>query len=210
MPDISALLQLPFEVIWMLGIGYLGYKLTFVGRDAHHQVLDRIFLIFVIGSVARWAAALVTRWWDVSDMLEAGLALLAGIAGALMWRRWGGNWFYEAMYRTNFIRDDGQPDVWRSMLARSGLNGPRRLVVRLKNGTELMCNELADFNDAPLGPCLFGQDGSIAIYVTDVRKPGAEDWTEIDPVPPEAPQWGYEMSFIPASEIARVDITRQA
>lgn len=207
MPDISALLQLPFEVIWMLGIGYLGYKLTFVGRDAHHQVLDRIFLIFVIGSFSRWGATYAHHWVEMPASIEAFVALGIGVTISLIWRRWLGGLFFEAMHKTKFIRDDGQPDVWRSMLARE-LRGPRRLVVKLKNGNSLMCSELADFNDAPLGPCLFGPDGSIAMYVTDVLKADEENWVQIEPIPPDMPEWGYEMSFIPAAEIARIDVTR--
>lgn len=207
MPSIADLYQLPFEIIWMLAIGYIGYRLTFVGRDAPHAILDRVFLIFVIGSVARWGATLIDRPWNMAPSLEAAVALIIGVSASLVWRRWGATWFYDAMYNAKLIDDDGQPDVWRSMTARK-LRPPTRLCVKLTNGNWLLCNELSAFNDAPLGPCLFGADGSVAMYVTATTGPDDADWNEAKPFDPEYSSFGYEMTFIPAKSIERIEITR--
>lgn len=214
MEQVKLLLDLPFDVLAMLAAGYLSYRLAYIGRDVHHSPIDVTFISLIFAALTKLYAILIAQALDAAERpLQAELnfliAAVIAIASAAVWRRWGQRWTFDALRASKISDHDGQPDVWHSMLARQ-LKGPTRLVVCLKNGTDLMCEQLARFNEAPMGPCLFGSDGSIAMYVTDVRKAGAEEWEEVAPYDPDFAIWGYEMSFIPASEIARIDVSRPA
>lgn len=203
---ITDLYQMPFELIWMLVVGYLGYRLAYVGRDAPHKTFDQVFLVFVFGSIGRGCGTLAASWWDIGGMIEAAIALISGVVVALIWRRWGQTGTFNTLRAAKMVNDDGQANVWHSMLARQ-LKPPRRLVVQLSDGSAVMCNHLADFGHAPMGPCLLGGDGSVALYITDVMKAGSDDWIEIEPYDENRPDWGYEISFVPASRITRIDLT---
>lgn len=212
MEPVKLLLDLPFDILAQLAAGYLSYRLAFIGRDSHHTAIDVTFISLAFAAMTKAIVIVIGLvmlkvGYDPLTILPSIGAAFVVLGAAALWRRWGQDRVYN-FFRNGGISDhDGQPDVWRSMLARQ-LKGPTRLVIKLKDGTELMCNQLAKFNDAPLGPCLLGMDGSVALYVTDVRKKGTADWEEISPFDAELPGWGYEMSFIPASEIARIDVTR--
>lgn len=66
-----------------------------------------------------------------------------------------------------------------------------------------MSERLGDFEKAPLGPCLLGQDGSVALYVTDaMAKDG--DWEKREPFDSEHADWGYVLTYIPANQISEI------
>jgi hypothetical protein len=108
--------------------------------------------------------------------------------------------------RLKLVDHDGFHSAWASALGRK-LQPPRQLVVRLKSGKRLMCADLADFADAPLGPCLLGPDGSVGLYVTDVMETADGTWDERKPrCGDEA--YGWSMTFVAASEISEIEIMR--
>lgn len=205
MPDYDKLLQLPFEIIWPLAAGYLAYRLAFIGRDAPHKAFDAVFLVFVFGTAAKGTAALTTipadSWFYPVATL---LGLSVSLATAWIWRTWGAPKTFEMFRRKKVLDHDGQPDVWRSMMSRT-LSGPVQLTVATKAEKIYLCDELARFNTAPLGPCLFGEDGSIAMYITAWKQAGDAEWHDVNPHRQDV---GLEMSFFKASDIERVDITR--
>lgn len=205
MSDPEKILQLPFEIMWPLAAGYLAYRLAFVGRDAPHKQLDTVFMIFVFGTAAKLLAgasgAQAPSW---SYYVWACLGGVFSICLALVWRAWGAGMYFDAVRKSKILDHDGQPDVWRSMLARR-LAGPVQLSVTTKSGKVYFCEELAAYNDAPLGPCLFGEDGSVAMYITSWRKVGEPGWRDVSP---KREGFGLEMSFFKASEIERIDVTR--
>lgn len=214
MTDIQSLLELPYETLALLASGYLAYRIAYVGKDAAHSPVDVVFLTVVFAFVAKQTTVWVDlSVWSTHQTPGGFLASLAGMVSALIaaavWRRFLQEFVYSALRRAKVSGHDGQPNVWRSMMTRT-LKPPVRLVVVLKSGSSLMCNQLAVFTDAPMGPCLFGQDGSVAMYVTHSHKPAEQDWEEHEAFDPARPDWGYEMSFIPAAEIARIDLTRPA
>lgn len=204
---VKLLLDLPVGILVALGAGYLAYRLAFVGRDGHHGPIDVLFLALVFAAVVRWCDVALQAW--LPPIWSPVPASLLVIAVALLWRRFVGGWTRDALRRMHLVDDDGQPNVWRSMLVRN-LRSPTRLVVHLKDGSSVMCDRLAAFHQAPMETSLLGPDGSIALYITHVMSAGEMEWKECAPYDPEYADWGYEMSFIPASEIARVDITRPA
>ena len=212
MDHVDALLKLPYETLALLASGYLSYRLAYTGKDAAHSTVDVIFTTCVFAFIAKlttvfFALALPPQPEVLAWLLPPIVGLICALGAAALWSSHLQEVVYNRKRESGISDHDGQPNVWRSMLARR-LAPPTRLVVTLKSGTELMCDQLAKFNDAPMGPCLFGEDGSVAMYVTDIHKPGATSWEEFEPYDPEFPAWGYSMSFIPASEIASIDVTR--
>lgn len=207
MPDYEKLLQLPFEVIWPLGAGYLAYRLAYVGRDAPHKTFDGTFLVFVFGAIAKGIASLIAVTAPEAPVaITAAMGAAFALVVAAIWRIWAAECVYDYLRERKVLDHDGQPDVWRSMLARQ-LPGPVQLIVTTKAGKIYLCDELGRYNDAPLGPCLLGEDGSIAMYVTAWRRVGEAKWHDVKPYREDV---GFEMSFFKASEIERIDITRLA
>ncbi len=206
MTDVASLLALPFETMASLGCGYVGYRLAFTGRNDAHSTVDVVFLSLSFAAIAKAVMLPFEGGWLA---LGAVLAAVCVVAAASIWRGVGADFAFRHLRGFGVSDHDGTRSVWASMLSRR-LRAPMRIVVKLTNGGSLMCNDLRPFYDAPLGPCLLGEDGSVALYVTDVRKASDSDWTEVVVFDSERPEWGYEMSFVPASQIALVDITRPA
>lgn len=199
MEPVTSLLNLPFATLSALGAGYLAYRLAFVGRDGAHGAVDAVFITTVFAALAK----LPSLYPSSSPVSAAIVGLIAALASAAVWRKFGATFVYEQLRRARISEHDRGRNVWESMLARD-LPPPAQLRVKLKDGTDLMCDRLADFNDAPMGPCLLGPDGSLAFYVTATRKPG-EQWTNADADTLD-PHWGRAITFIPAAEIARTRI----
>ncbi|MEZ5752837.1 MAG: hypothetical protein R3D60_13030 [Paracoccaceae bacterium] len=200
--DTATLLSLPFPTLFVLASGFVGYRLAYAGRAKDHKSVDVVFFTAVFGFIAKAeqaAVALIAPEW---------VAYLAGVlltvCVALLWRGWLQEHLFDALRHFRLTNNDGFHGVWESLLARP--MGPvKQIVVRLKSGRHLLCDRCADFDDAPLGPGLFGEDGSVALYVTHVRDPGETEWFEMTP---HQPDFGYAMTFVRADVIQDVEILR--
>lgn len=203
MLDPEKLTTLPYDFLWMFAAGYIAYRLAFVGRNNHHKVFDETLLVVVFATLARLIATMLVALTNASYALAAVLAVICTLAIALVWRRWISAFVRKCLRETGLVDHDGHSDAWRSMLAEN-LRGPTQLVVMLKSGKSYLCDNLGRFNDAPLGPCLLGEDGSVGMYTTAIRKPG-EEWQDFDP----ESENGFEMSFFKAADIERIDVIRK-
>ncbi len=206
MNDVISLLALPFSTLAALGCGYVGYRLAFTGRNGAHGAVDVVFLSLCFAAIAKAVMYPFPGGWLILGSL---LSVVVVAAAACIWRVAAADLVFGRLRAWGVSDHDGARSAWASMLARR-LRSPMRLVVKLTHGGSLMCNDLRPVSQAPRGPCLFGEDGSVALYVTDMMSANDNSWTECRPCDHERPGWGYEMSFIPASQIARVDITRPA
>ncbi|MCC5965531.1 MAG: hypothetical protein JJU24_05280 [Natronohydrobacter sp.] len=203
--DIENLLNLPFDTLFVLAVGYMGYRAAYIGRGAGKNAVETVFLSAVFAMLAR-AATLALATTDLDVWAVYPLAALVVLGVALLWRRWLQEWMFRALRRIGITDHDGFTSVWESMLARP-LSPVSQLVVRLKSGKCLMCDQVGRFNASPLGPCLLGEDGSVALYVTHVMTDEDEGWVEMEPVDDE---WGQAMTFIRADQISEVEIRRIA
>lgn len=203
MAELERLLNLPLPTLAALAAGYIGYRIAFVGRDGPHGPADVVFLSFAFAAVAQGVMSLA----PVAVWAGAPLAVAATLIGAVSWRVIGDSGTLYIMRRLRISGHDRGRTAWESMLMRD-LKAPNRVVVTLKSGRQIMCANTNAFHDAPLGPCLFGPDGSVALYVTDTRPNPEADWVELQPHDPENPKWGWEMTLIPADTIERVKVTR--
>ena len=203
MINVADLLVLPISTLIVLAAGYMAYRVAFVGHDGAHTTADIVFLSFTFSAIASVILWLFGTWFVIGAPVSTGITL----AAAVLWRTRIHPWLWQKL-RSNGISDhDRGRNVWESMLMRP-LNAPTRLVVTLKSGRQLMCADARSFDFAPLGPCLLGPDGSVALYVTDERQDATKPWNLRKPYEAENMPGGYEMTYVPAAEIARVAITR--
>lgn len=201
--EITSLLALPVETLAALGGGYLAYRLAFTGRNAGHRQVDTILLVLLFGLIVQVASGSMPE--SISQGFVAAVGISLACAVAAVWRAWLEPMMRQ-MWRSLGVSDhDGQPNVWRSALARAELNGPTRVLVTMKDGTAYMSDDLAQFSDAPMGPCLFGEDGSIALYITHTCGKDDDAWEEHTP---RCEGYGDLMTFIAPDDIKLIEVQR--
>jgi hypothetical protein len=215
MEALEKLLQLPYQTLAILVAGYLAYRLAYTGRDSTHRTLDTAAIALVFAFIAQAASALfllmyVARYPVKSEMalpLWAGYGvsvggIIAALVTAAIWRRISVNSMPAILRGAGISSADRNVAAWETVINRED-SGPSQITVVKKDGTTLQCERLDDFKKAPFGPMILGQDGSIAMYVTDYREKDSEDWKEVDLAQGD---WGPEITIIPACEISEVRI----
>lgn len=197
--DLDQLLSPPFETLAVLAAGYAAYRLAFSGRDLMHHGVDTALLTVVYAAIAKLVM-------QVSEpALPTELAAAAGFVVALIvaafWRRFGSRWIVALQRKSRISFSDGMHSAWDTVRTNEAVR-PTQLIVRRTGGVMLMCDELAKFQHENFGPCIYGDDGSIALYVTHQKADGESDWEQMDAV--VADQWGALLTYVPASEIASI------
>ncbi|WP_415392458.1 hypothetical protein [Paracoccus sp. SJTW-4] len=201
------LLDLPLGTLAALASGYLGYRIAYTGKDTKHGPLDVVFITLVFSFIAKSIIAIIATE-DAGALRTVAafvVAITSAIGAACAWRKWLADETFEVLRTMGVSASDRCTTAWESMLHRS--RSPQRLVVRKKNGDRVMTFNLADFSNAPLGTCLLGEDGSVGMYVTDIMPREKTEWETREVFDSARPDWGYDMTFIPASEIAEVRIS---
>ncbi|RWQ65053.1 hypothetical protein [Mesorhizobium sp.] len=199
--------QASLQVQLAIGAGYLGYLAAYGGIRNHHQQIDVAFLTVAFGLVAT-ASALIT-----SPLMPAAWAIIcstaAAVAAGILWRKWGRNSVRWALKisRVNFADDD--PTVLTALGSDTQHNVSQVLVV-LTDGSEFMCQDTAQFRDAPIAPFIYGTDGSIAMYVThSYRRSETGSLVENIRRNTKDAAWGDRMTIVPAASIRNVDLRFQ-
>jgi hypothetical protein len=203
MNEIATLLSLPFDTLFVVAVGYLGFRAAYIGRGAGNNAIDTLFLSAVFGLIAKATVVGLTTW-PVSNGIAYPASILVTLSLAYAWRGFAQELVFKLLRWLRINDHDGFSNVWQSMLARP-LPVVSQVVVRLKSGRHVMCDNTVLYQDYPLGPVLFGEDGSVALYVTHVRTDPVEGWVEQSPV---IDGWGNSMTFIRADEISDVSVRR--
>lgn len=212
MTDVSTtLLDLPIDTIVILASGYIGYKIAFTGKNKHHKTTDVIFISLVFGLLAKlvfmfaeFGAEVFVNPIDQSIVTAstAPFAFLTACISSVLWRKFASNWASDYLHKKGISSSDGAGSAWDTIRTAQRF-GAGQLIVRKQDGGQLMCDNLYDFKDYPHGPCLYGEDGSIALYVNAHRNNSSDDWTEINPVEAD---FGIAITYIPASQIEEIEI----
>lgn len=197
---INELLSVPMEIAVAMGCGYVGYFVAHLGRRDHHKQSDLILSTAIFGLISLLVYREVYRLHS-SDILAVGASLiLSGVVGAI-WNGFGRNHFSSLVRKAGVTYSDDLPSAWRAIPDAKGYY-PQQLTVVMKNGSTLHCFELADFAECINGPCVFGADGDMLMYVTHVKHKNDTNFTEVDDVKNE--DFGDNITYIPKSEIEKI------
>lgn len=214
MDGIRELLALPLETLVVIAAGYLSYRVAYTGKDSYHGSVDVLFCSVVFGAIAQSALLGWTSWmhrggaiqhYDMQIYMRISailFAILAALVSACVWRRSGAELVRNLLRYLGISYADRNRSAWETIIGRESVS-PQSLLLKLTNGDEVMCEQLSDFEDEKLGPCILGNDGSVALFVTSSRNKDDEGWTEFDP---RHDGWGPLMTTYPCSQIANISI----
>lgn len=205
--NVKPLLELPIETLAALATGYLAYRLAYTARDFTHKATDVLFIAAVFAFIGQFATAtfntLIGIFHEQPSASFSGITLLLGmafsIASAGAWRSWIEPYLQKVLFDWGISRSDRTTTALDSILKKS--RAFARLTVVKRNGEHLMCQTLEDWNNAPIKGCLFGDDGSVALYVTARRSDPYSEWEQCNP---DEGEWGKQMTYIPAAEISEI------
>lgn len=208
MKDIEHLLSLPLNVLAVMAAGYLAYRLAYTGKDQTHGTVDVIFLVGVYALIAQAALLMASGYVDNVRLQSSGvqialaaLSITAALVCASFWRKAGETWTFKVLRFLKVSASDRHITAWETMISKSSVSATVIWVTK-KDGTEWVSEDTSRFTKLPFGSYTLGQDGSVAMYVTHRRDGSDKEWIEQDPFPHG--DWGAEITYIPASEIARV------
>lgn len=191
--------DLSLSVQTALGAGYIGYITAYAGFRQGHGAVDTLFISLAFASLGLLTFGLVEPHCGAVPAFVA--AFLTSIVVAGLWRKWGRNFW---LWLTSYLgvhREDGTHAAW------AGIVQTRREVgqvsVHTKDGRVLYLNDRRNYTDVPWKGLYFGGDGSVILAVEEEELPDGTDKT-CDAI--SDPDWGIRLTYIPASEIARVNV----
>lgn len=209
--DIQSVFDLPFATLVVLAAGFAAYRVAFTGKKKGHGTIDIVFITVVFAALAKFVFELVVGQFELLPSGEvafkaAAAASLAAVAAAVLaagfWRRWGENWIMLLLRTTRVSYSDGNFTAWDQIRVDTTIGGTQ-LVVRKKDGSQVMCADLWECKDLPFGPSIYGEDGSIALYVTAFRSGPSENWIDNDF---EDTSYGVALTYIPAEQISEIEV----
>ena len=126
----NGLLILPYELQIVLVSGYLGYKVTMIGRSGNPRTEDLLLQVLTFGLLGRVGLlGVVTALKSVFPTLESSIspevpnllftgvgAVLVSLIIASLWRKFGLNLASGLMSRFGIYRDDHQHSTWDSII----------------------------------------------------------------------------------------------
>ncbi|WP_158659275.1 hypothetical protein [Paracoccus denitrificans] len=205
------LTELPWATVLTLAAGYCGYFVAHVGARSHHQTADVVFGTLAFGFWGLFAY----QYFQAPDRLNlgpvpasvSGFAVSIGLGGA--WSGFGRRWFDRFLRRIGVTLRDDCPSAWAA-LGRDPNVVMTQLTVKLSCGDIYLTDDLSRFKDMPNGPCTFGGAGDMIMFVTHVCYADSEVFEGVDMSAAE--KLGYEATYIPKEQIARVEFrqTRRA
>ena len=200
-------LNLPWQTQLVLVAGYFGYIVAYSGRRNSHESIDIFAIIMCFGSIA--LLVLSSQSWikqifpNIPIQLIGIFAILCSIVAAAVWRSFARNLTHQGIRILSRSDDDGMKTAWESITQIQGF-AYSQLNVTLTDGRVFESYPLVKFNSWPNGPCIFGGDGAIGMYVTHIyeneQRREAIDLETAD---------GMRMTFIASERIQEVDFTRQ-
>ena len=199
------LLNLPWATLLTLASGYAGYYVANVGIRDHHKPIDVIFSTLVFGFIATFAYNVCRIFFEVSLVWSSVIAFAFAMLVGAVWSRVGRSALEGLLRKSSISHSDDLPSAWVALFgARLVVS---QLAVKLKDGSWLMCDDLSKFSASPNGPCVLGAKGDILMYVTHKQSDiGVAFFPATHPIDSD---WGHEITYIPADQIARVDLRRR-
>lgn len=193
------ILALSWKVQVALASGYAAYIISYRGIRGHHSAQDTVFLALVFSLIAS-AELWLTRL--LSPLVAGFCAFLLSVAVGVLWRRRGMQILTDMLRGPNTTWSDDTPSAW-ARLQENREFPLSQVSVLLKDGTWLYCNQTAAFNDAPYSPGVLGMSGDVLMYLTSIKPKESEERPQVTTLDAN---YGARLTYIPASEIARVNV----
>jgi hypothetical protein len=197
------LLSLPWAVQVALASGYAAYILAYTGLREHHRALDTTFTALVFSLVATAVIAIMRD--SFAPIVTGASAFAASVAVGLVWRKWGRPALRWSIRKPDLSWSDDAPSALASLTSNNQYL-VSQVAVLLDDGTWPRCDETGRFNDAPFGPCLFGPQGDVALYLTHEEPAGSSE--KVLSTVRDA-YWGDRITYVPAGRIRQITIRHQ-
>lgn len=193
-------LTLPLEVQVALGGGYLAYAVAFAGIRKSESAAEMAFRSLAFGLAALLALRFfLANGWPTS--VSVGAALCSAVFLGAFWRRWGKKYTWKILRALKISGEDGMPDAWTATIQTPGLN-ITQLTVHTTDGRQLQ-HDRAAYKNALHDGLYLGSDGGIILVVSEEEYPDGHvekrEGIEVE-------DWGTRLTYIPPSQIKRVDI----
>lgn len=183
-----------------LASGYVAYRIGYQGVGTHQRPIEIAFGSLAFSLIASLALAALPKLWPLNLILNGIAAVTITLLAGVLWRKWGGEWFFVLMRKLDISWANDRPSALGAIIHNNKFR-VSQVAVELDDGTWLRCDNTSDFSNAPFGPCLLGPDGSVGLYLTHEDVPGKDSRimsTTVDP------HYGYRITYIPANKIRRV------
>lgn len=193
-----------------LAPGYAAFRLYFIDRP--WNALNPIHIIYgsLIFSTAAFFSYSCIISFGVPDSSSLFVLSTVGfsLVYAIVWRRWGHDTLHNICGTLLKTNEDNSATPWTLIFNNRSLF-VTQIVVHLKDGTSLQCDDTAHFYkdnliNLDVFPYYASTEGDIYLIATHHRRSRELEW---QPVPEVhiLPPWGIKMSFVPAREISRVE-----
>jgi hypothetical protein len=198
------LMNLPWATLLTLACGYAGYYIANVGIREHHKAIDVTFSTLVFGFFGAFLYTAV-RLYSAADILTASAVtfFFAILLGGL-WSRFGRAALKACLRKSRTSYSDDLPSAWIALFEAS--TTASQLSVKLKDGSWIKCENLDLFKGLPNGPCVLGGKGDLLMYVTHFQGKDADEFEACSDTIND--YYGSEITYIPATEIVRLDFRR--
>jgi hypothetical protein len=198
------LVNLPWATLLTLACGYAAYYIANVGIREHHKPIDVTFSTLVFGFFSAFAYALIRQYTNIDILIASAATFLVAVLLGGLWSRFGRLALKVALRKSRTSYSDDLPSAWVALFESEF--DAMQLSVKLKDGSWVKCNDLRQFAKLPNGPCVLGGKGDVLMYVTHFQDKDASEFEECSDTVAE--YWGAEITYIPATEIARLDYRR--
>lgn len=199
--EFKDIMSLPEQLQVILVSGYLGYSIAYSGfRDNERK--DEMFYGILSFGIFGYIFYDFTRKAYLSFWFPGLGALLVSVLVALFWRKYGRRSFNTVMHKAAISNEDGIKTVWTKIVQDTNI-APTQLVVQLKDGSIIECDEVQSFGDAPIPRYYTDNDGNIALYGTSKISASGET---IKCQYTRDAKWGDRITYIPKEQIASISI----
>ncbi|EAA6041255.1 hypothetical protein CE665_20050 [Salmonella enterica subsp. enterica serovar Poona] len=200
----ASLINLPWATLVTLASGYIGYFIANVGLKDHHKPIDVTFSTLIFGLFA----AMVYQafiWVGCGEYFAAFPAVVYAFANGAWWRKYGRKWMYKFLRDHDISWSDSTSSAWQQMFGHTDYRVTEVYII-LKDGSGLLSRLPGNYEGLPNGPFTLGDKGDVVLYVTHRSPANSDEWEKYNNAV-DSP-WGALASWVPADQIARIDIRR--
>lgn len=201
----ASLINLPWATLVTLASGYIGYFIANVGLKDHHRPVEITFATLIFGlfsSIAYQGTILL----GLGEYPAALAAVIYSFTCGACWRKYGRRLMYRYLRDHDISWSDDTNSAWQQMFGHTQYR-VTEIFVYLKDGSGLLSRLPGNYEEWPNGPFTLGNHGDISLYVTHRKSINGDDWVEYEGVVHQS--WGALATWVPADQIARVDIRRR-